>query len=195
MSIEAICDFDGTITDNSHAYGEYSEEFSLLLIKKFRFSVSEWVDAISLAKDEILANPKGYGWVDNGYIVAPATSEPLVFFTVIAQLALSKLGKNSTADELSTIHSKSLEKVELRFRKGAYDFVTNMNRFTSFTIVTNSKEVDTSKKVFLLLGENNVKVIGNAKKKQNKSFMGESSLFYPITKFSQRSLIKKRIIL
>lgn len=162
--LEIISDFDGTVTSLEKAGEQYISTFSFLVMKQYGLPTSEWEQAVEKAKLEIVTNPAIYGWENNGFIVAPATSDPFVFITAACQIALEKFGKKLLSEDGSRIHSLSYQKAETCFQKGAKQYLLDLQKHSTLAIVTNSKTQDVEAKLQMLLGENNIKVIGNAYK-------------------------------
>ena len=127
-----------------------------------------------MSKSEILETPGIYGWDYKGVIVAPASSDPYLLNQAAVKLVIEKLRGDGGAilpaqDEvdnlLNELYQMSYKHSGVAFRPGAKDFLLNLNRAGDFTVVTNSEKDAVRKKVALLLGDDNdIKVVGNAKK-------------------------------
>lgn len=171
-----VVDFDGTITDVTKEAETFIVAFIETLSKKIGLLSTELTNLLIAGKEEIANRPGIYGWEDNGKIVAPATADPYILHKAAAKIAIRQLRgselKNSLnlPDEadvnnfLLDIFSISYPKAGTFFREGAKEFLDEVMNYYQLYIVTNSDTSRVSKKLNILLGENNVKIIGYAKK-------------------------------
>lgn len=163
-----VLDFDGTFTD---AFAEgapfvdaYRAELGDLLGRPID---ADW----ARAQAEITAKPDVFGWEIGGRVVAPATVDPYVLTTTIAQLVLAGAGvlrdPSTRSAVLQALYHQAYGATKTVFRPEARDVLEALlARGLPVTVVTNSSTEAVAKKLDALgaRGRERVRVLGGAQK-------------------------------
>jgi FMN phosphatase YigB (HAD superfamily) len=166
-----VLDFDGTFTD--------VEKESAPFLEVFRRDVADLVGSEALAKSpswseleaEIAAHPDRYGWEVGGRIVAPASADPYIRATCVAQLLFSHTSQLSDPETRSTVlqalYRKAYDHSASVFRPHARRAIEKLlDAGAKVYFVTNSKREKVEEKVAELLGSRalSVPILGDAQK-------------------------------
>ena len=167
-----LLDFDGTLTDVDAEAMPAIEKWHELYCEKTGVSRFVLDKDFSCTLNEVLNDSKS-GWINDGFIVAPATADPLVLTTTVYQKMIAKniregsFPSNPEAKAIDALlyelFSKSYPYSNIVFRKGAKEFLDELTSQYNVTIVTNSK-VDSVEHKLGKLVDYSVPIIGNAKK-------------------------------
>lgn len=159
-----ISDFDGTVTDNTKEARTYTFAYFEQMARLTKIGELELMELVILAEEEIRNNPGLYGWKVDGLIVAPATADPYVFTTTTMQLIASQNNIHFDNSTWQTIHKNSYEKTGISFKPEAREYLSELQKTGRLAVVTNSHTDAVAKKLYSLFGDNDIEIIGDARK-------------------------------
>jgi FMN phosphatase YigB (HAD superfamily) len=167
-----LLDFDGTLTNVVAESRSAIKKWDELYCEKTGIPISELNSEFNYVS-KLIINDKKSGWVKDGYVVAPALADPLVFTTAVYQKIIERqilkgvypLDPNQDSIDalLYELFSKSYPYSKTIFRTGAKEFLDELTSQYTVTIVTNSKTDAVASKLNKLV-DYSVPIIGNAKK-------------------------------
>ncbi|MBN1377138.1 hypothetical protein JW949_02255 [Candidatus Woesearchaeota archaeon] len=171
MNIESVVlDFDGTITDVDKESVPVVEGWKEDVGKELCFTNKEIQKRWNNAEIKIRDNPKKYGWIRGGKIIAPACADPLVMATVVTQVLFDEEKKYMDLNEREELIQKrffikNYEKAITVFKEGTDDFLSELKKMFNVYIVTNSDTSKVSEKIKeILTNHSSIPIYGNAKK-------------------------------
>lgn len=181
-----ILDFDGTLTDVEKEGAPFGEKYQAEFAKTTGLPIDEVQRVWEIARAEILSRPGDFGWKNKqGLIVTPATADPYVIATAIAQLLFDKLlsdpeslGISSSPvltaniptapDAVNTLldeyFGRSYAGLPTVLQPGVAEFLNEVNGVSRVTIVGNAKREKLLEKLGTLHGIPEIPVIGKANK-------------------------------
>ncbi len=160
---KVVIDFDGTLTDLDRETENYFAPFYRGFADLTGTKLSEVEQLFQKAYAEIDANPGVFGWEINGIFVAPI-ADPYLRNNAATTLVLGRLGKQIAFPDLVKLHQACQINLPTIFKPGAREFVEVLQQKTNLIVVTNSQPDLVVQKLSLLLENNGIRVIGNAKK-------------------------------
>ena len=166
--INIILDFDGTLTDTENEARPFLKKWNELFSEKTGVPVKCLENSIAEAKAAILSDTKK-GWMNNGYVAAPATADPYILNSTIFQYLSEKFRNEGKYDipkddnYLQDLFIQAYPYSTISFRKGAKELLGSLVQKYNVNIVTNSKAGLVKKKI-TKLGNYDIPVIGDAKK-------------------------------
>lgn len=200
---KTVLDFDGTVTDAEKEAEGANASYNEMMAKEVGIGLNELREMLDLARQEIIKKPGIYGWIYNGLIVAPATSDPYILHQTSVGLVIDKLRndtrnlnlppKDGVSDFQNRLFGLSYPDSGTHFKPGAKDFIQELQALGEPIVITNSQTQAVMKKLNLLLGEDHdLQVVGNAKKyvvDLSYTEVGES--VRPTTKFPRPVFLRR----
>ncbi|HEX9008196.1 MAG TPA: hypothetical protein VF837_02970 [Patescibacteria group bacterium] len=166
-----VTDFDGTVTDVQREAESFYCTYVCELANKIHLNENDLDELMENAKLQILKNPGLYGWIVDGVIVAPGTADPYLFTQSAARIVLESLkGKNIPPQEewealFNELFALAYPRAGVYFRPWALEYIRTLDNRAELVVVTNSSTTSVTKKLAILLGDDqNIRVLGNAKK-------------------------------
>jgi phosphoglycolate phosphatase-like HAD superfamily hydrolase len=154
-----LLDFDGTFTDVEAEAAPFVGEFRRDVFDLLgRDGSDAWAnDAWSKAERAIAEDPGRYGWEQSGAIVAPASADPYIHTTTVAQLVLTEAGvlrDRGTRDAIvQALYHKAYHHTRTAFRPDAAHVLdVLLARALPLFIVTNARTDAVVRKLEQLLG-------------------------------------------
>lgn len=200
---ETGVDFDGTFTNAEKEAETANASYDEMMANEVGIGLNELREMLEIARQEIIKKPGIFGWIHNGLIVAPATSDPYILHQTSVSLVVDKLRKDTrnlslpSKDEFSNFQNRlfslSYPDSGTHFKPGAKDFIQELQALGEPIVITNSQTQAVMKKLNLLLGEDHdLQVVGNAKKyvvDLSYTEVGES--VRPTTKFPRPVFLRR----
>ena len=130
---KTVLDFDGTATDAERESVGAIASYDQMMADEVGIGLNELVEMLERARQEIISKPGIYGWVYNGLIVAPATSDPYILHQTSVSLVIKELRGDTrnlnlpSDDELNGFQNRlfqlSYPNSGIHFKPGAKDFI------------------------------------------------------------------------
>lgn len=177
-----VADHDGTLTDPDKEAVVYEDIYLSYLGRKFNISRSDIEGLMAEAKGIILSDANKYGWLMNGFIVAPAGADYTLFAQTALRLVMEKLRRELVVGsgvnlpdegkveefmyEFFATTTKALGEAGNFYRAGVLDCIRNLSAAGKFVVVTNSKPDTVRAKLAAAFGDkvDGLRLVGNAKK-------------------------------
>lgn len=175
MNKKLILDFDGTLTDIKAEAEPMLAKWHDLFAEQLGVPLDDLLRAVEKGRHDVLADPAS-GWAINGKVVAPASVDPYVCNTAIYQSLLQGIRKreilpgavipwapHEDSSSLQPLFRQAYPYAATVFKESAKAFLDEVKQSYDVFIVTNSGTEDVKRKLSAL-GEDDLSVIGNAKK-------------------------------
>ncbi len=164
-----VLDFDGTLTDIDKEAAPAINGWKEDLARDIGYSADELESEWQKITKNIIETPFEYGWMRNGKIVAPSTSDPYMIANTITPIILDKENKYVGDEErnsyMYSLFAKNNSKSLVSFKEDADEFLERIKNKFSLYIVTNSDKNKVVEKISKLPGKHgDIPVFGGAKK-------------------------------
>jgi phosphoglycolate phosphatase-like HAD superfamily hydrolase len=163
-----VLDFDGTFTDAEAEAEPFVAAFRAALADLLGRPIDEpWARALAA----IEADPGRHGWEFGGRIVAPATADPYILSTTVAQAVTQDAGilrdAATRSAVIESLYQLAYLKTRTVFREEAREVLeTILSKGLPTFVITNSRTDAVARKIDTLAprGRERIVVLGDAKK-------------------------------